>query len=66
MVAGQVTTRLPVRSALLKQRTGGLLAKSVTISEVPPLYGFFAVFWQGLGHPRLLALFVQITDNLQS
>jgi hypothetical protein len=34
-------TRLPVRSALFKQRTGGLVVKWVTISESPLLYVFF-------------------------
>jgi hypothetical protein len=33
-------TRLPVRSALFKQRTGGLVVKWVTISESPLLYVF--------------------------
>ncbi|KAF1923768.1 uncharacterized protein M421DRAFT_74361, partial [Didymella exigua CBS 183.55] len=35
-------TRLPVRSALFKQRTGGLVVRWVTTSEYPLLY----VFWQ--------------------
>ena len=36
-------TRLPVRSALFKQRTGGLVVRWVTTSEYPLLYvfGFF-------------------------
>jgi hypothetical protein len=33
-------TRLPVRSALFKQPTGGLVVKWVTISESPLLYVF--------------------------
>jgi hypothetical protein len=40
VVAGHVTLRLPVRSALFKQRTGGLVVKWVTISESPLLYVF--------------------------
>jgi hypothetical protein len=35
-------TRLPVRSALFKQRTGGLVVRWVTTSEYPLLYVFFA------------------------
>jgi hypothetical protein len=34
-------TRLPVRSALFKQRTGGLVVRWVTTSEYPLLYVFF-------------------------
>jgi hypothetical protein len=34
------TTRLPVRSALFKQRTGGLVVRWVTTSENPLLYVF--------------------------
>jgi hypothetical protein len=43
VVAGQDTTRLPVRSALSKQRTGGLVVRWVTTNEYPLLYvfGFF-------------------------
>jgi hypothetical protein len=37
-------TRLPVRSALFKQRTGGLVVRWVTTSEYPLLYVFLAVF----------------------
>jgi hypothetical protein len=37
-------TRLPVRSALFKQRTGGLVVRWVTTSEYPLLYVFFFVF----------------------
>jgi hypothetical protein len=37
-------TRLPVRSALFKQRTGGLVVKWVTISESPLLYVFAISF----------------------
>ena len=38
-------TRLPVRSALFKQRTGGLVVRWVTTSEYPLLY-VFAKFLQ--------------------
>jgi hypothetical protein len=37
-------TRLPVRSALFKHDTGGLVVKWVTISESLLLY-VFAIFW---------------------
>ena len=37
-------TRLPVRSALFKQRTGGLVVRWVTTSEYPLLYVFFYCF----------------------
>ena len=40
VVHGQETTRLPVRSALFKQRTGGLVVRWVTTSEYPLLYVF--------------------------
>jgi hypothetical protein len=40
MVNGQERTRLPVRSALFKQRTGGLVVRWVTTSEYPLLYVF--------------------------
>ncbi|KAF1933097.1 uncharacterized protein M421DRAFT_53624, partial [Didymella exigua CBS 183.55] len=33
-------TRLPVRSAIFKQRTGGLVVRWVTTSEYPLLYVF--------------------------
>jgi hypothetical protein len=42
-------TRLPVRSALFKQRTGGLVVRWVTTSEYPLLY-VFAIFWSSDGH----------------
>ncbi|KAF2624991.1 hypothetical protein BU25DRAFT_373257, partial [Macroventuria anomochaeta] len=35
-------TRLPVRSALFKQRTGGLVVRWVTTSEYPLLYVFIS------------------------
>ena len=37
-------TRLPVRSALFKQRTGGLVVRWVTTSEYPLLYVFGLFF----------------------
>ena len=37
-------TRLPVRSALFKQRTGGLVVRWVTTSEYPLLYVFGTLF----------------------
>jgi hypothetical protein len=37
-------TRLPVRSALFKQRTGGLVVRWVTTSEYPLLYVFAFFF----------------------
>jgi hypothetical protein len=40
----QETTRLPVRSALFKQRTGGLVVRWVTTSEYPLLYVFGFLF----------------------
>jgi hypothetical protein len=41
----QETTRLPVRSALFKQRTGGLVVRWVTTSEYPLLYVFANFFF---------------------
>jgi hypothetical protein len=38
-------TRLPVRSALFKQRTGGLVVRWVTTGESPLLYVFWIFFW---------------------
>jgi hypothetical protein len=43
MVAEQVTTRLPVRSALFKQHTGGLVVRWVTTGESPLLNVFFVL-----------------------
>jgi hypothetical protein len=40
VVVGQVTVKLPVRSALFKQRTGGLVVTWMTTSEYPLLYVF--------------------------
>jgi hypothetical protein len=37
-------TRLPVRSALFKQDTGGLVVRWVTTSESPLLYVFVSLF----------------------
>jgi hypothetical protein len=45
-------TRLPVRSALFKQRTGGLVVRWVTTSEYPLLYVFAFLF----AHPGTSAL----------
>ena len=43
-------TRLPVRSALFKQRTGGLVVRWVTTSEYPLLYVFvFLLSWAASG-----------------
>jgi hypothetical protein len=44
VTTGQETTRLPVRSALFKQRTGGLVVRWVTTSEYPLLYVFGSLF----------------------
>ncbi|OAG12811.1 hypothetical protein CC84DRAFT_1135818, partial [Paraphaeosphaeria sporulosa] len=38
-------TRLPVRSAIYKQCTGGSVVAWVTSSESPLLYVFFLTFW---------------------
>jgi hypothetical protein len=38
-------TRLPVRSALFKQRTGGLVVRWVTTGESPLLYVFGVLFF---------------------
>jgi hypothetical protein len=43
-VAEQERPRLPVRSALFKQRTGGLVVRWVTTSEYPLLYVFANFF----------------------
>jgi hypothetical protein len=40
-------TRLPVRSALFKQRTGGLVVRWVTTSEYPLLNVFGFLFASG-------------------
>jgi hypothetical protein len=42
-------TRLPVRSALFKQRTGGSVVKWVTISESPLLYVLMIFAGVGVG-----------------
>ncbi|KAF1842118.1 uncharacterized protein K460DRAFT_291994 [Cucurbitaria berberidis CBS 394.84] len=39
-----LNSALPVRSAVLKQDTGGLVVRWVTTSESPLLYVFFAPF----------------------
>jgi hypothetical protein len=46
MTIEQETTRLPVRSALFKQRTGGLVVRWVTTSEYPLLYVFCSSFFE--------------------
>jgi hypothetical protein len=53
-------TRLPVRSALFKHDTGGLVVKWVTISESLLLYVFAVPFCPHERHLRL----VRITDSL--
>jgi hypothetical protein len=47
-------TRLPVRSALFKQRTGGLVVRWVTTSEYPLLYVFAFLFLFFLLKPLLV------------
>ena len=47
-------TRLPVRSALFKQRTGGLVVRWVTTSEYPLLY-VFDLFFRGFCYLFLLS-----------
>jgi hypothetical protein len=47
-------TRLPVRSALFKQRTGGLVVRWVTTGESPLLYVFFSFCWLCGGSRRRL------------
>jgi hypothetical protein len=43
----QVTTKLPVRSAPFKQRTGEFVVRWVTTSEYPLLYVFVFFFQRG-------------------
>jgi hypothetical protein len=45
---------LPVRSAIFKQDTGGLVVRWVTTGEYPLLYVF--VFWTQLDHTSVLAM----------
>jgi hypothetical protein len=45
VVSGQEITRLPVRSALFKQRTGGLVIRWATTSEHPLLNVFAKSFF---------------------
>ena len=52
-------TRLPVRSALFKQRTGGLVVRWVTTSEYPLLYVF--VFLQGNQQATMLKAETSVT-----
>jgi hypothetical protein len=50
-------TRLPVRSALFKQRTGGLVVRWVTTSEYPLLYVFcYFIFVNDVDKERKVAL----------
>ncbi|KAF1365423.1 hypothetical protein EJ07DRAFT_95129, partial [Lizonia empirigonia] len=53
---------LPVRSALFKQRTGGLVVRWVTTGESPLLYVFFAcmVLWP---ESRQLAHLASLTHS---
>ena len=67
MSNGQETTRLPVRSTLFKQRTGGLVVRWVTTSEYPLLYVFclflllcFVLFVRG---PAALMGFAVLLDG---
>jgi hypothetical protein len=54
-------TRLPVRSALFKQRTGGLVVRWVTTSEYPLLYVFWIFFCtSGLSNDICGALVVRL------
>jgi hypothetical protein len=58
-------TRLPVRSALFKQRTGGLVVRWVTTSEYPLLYVFVfllagsAELFEGPGRKEEMCLIVE-------
>jgi hypothetical protein len=54
VAVARVKARLPVRSALFKQDTGGLVVRWVTTSEAPLLYVFvnllfLLVEWSGAG-----------------
>jgi hypothetical protein len=44
VAVARVKARLPVRSALFKQDTGGLVVRWVTTSESPLLYVFVSLF----------------------
>jgi hypothetical protein len=46
-------TRLPVRSALFKQRTGGLVVRWVTTSEYPLLNVFVSAYFLLADEPWL-------------
>jgi hypothetical protein len=57
-------TRLPVRSALFKQRTGGLVVRWVTTSEYPLLYVFaffLAPFWMSSTVPYRVHIVFLVT-----
>jgi hypothetical protein len=57
-------TRLPVRSALFKQRTGGLVVRWVTTSEYPLLYVFcFLLHPHELAVTWLMLSFASSTDT---
>ncbi|KAF1927747.1 uncharacterized protein M421DRAFT_421591 [Didymella exigua CBS 183.55] len=56
-------TRLPVRSALFKQRTGGLVVRWVTTSEYPLLY-VFAFFDAHLTHLSWVRCFPATQPNV--
>jgi hypothetical protein len=57
LAAEQETTRLPVRSALFKQRTGGLVVRWVTTGESPLLY-VFAIFWKPRKEVEMMLCFL--------
>ena len=60
VVSEQETTKLPVRSALSEQRTGGLVVRWVTTSEYPLLYVF-----AHLSHPWIrLAPMVSVVTSI--
>ena len=57
-------TRLPVRSALFKQRTGGLVVRWVTTSEYPLLYVFVFFADPHLKQQQALSLILHATTNV--
>ncbi|KAH4573605.1 hypothetical protein HBH79_212770 [Parastagonospora nodorum] len=61
-----LNTRLPVRSAIFKQRTGGLVVRWVTTGESPLLYVFviFCIFCSSL--LTLLSLVLRTRTSLKS
>ncbi|KAH4896932.1 hypothetical protein HBI80_199340 [Parastagonospora nodorum] len=58
-----LNTRLPVRSAIFKQRTGGLVVRWVTTGESPLLY-VFVIFCSSL--LTLLSLVLRTRTSLKS